>query len=148
MTLVEDLHGISDYDTALTRILEYFEADGGTIHILDTDGMLELKAYSKGMPESVLAAIQSIPPGKGMAGVAFERNDTVDSCNLQEDDACGAIRPGAKSTGFGGSIAVPIRDHDDNARGTLGIATMRERTFTSEECTELITCGKAIGWGG
>jgi hypothetical protein len=148
MTLVEDLHGISDYYTALARILEHFEADGGTIHILGDNGMLELKAYSQGMPESILAAIQSIPPGKGMAGVAFDRNDVVDSCNLQEDDCGGAIHPGAKSTGFSGSIAVPIRDQDDNARGTLGIAAFGERSFTSAECTELISCGKAIGWGG
>ena len=148
MTLVDDLHGITDYDTALARILEYFEADGGTIHLLGDDGMLELRAYTKGMPESVLASIRSIPPGKGMAGVAFAHNEAVDTCNLQSDAGSGAVRAGAKATGFGGSLAVPIRDQDDNARGAIGIATVREREFSVEEHAELIQCGKAIGCGG
>ena len=148
MTLAEDLHGIDDCNAALARILEYFEADGGTIHLLGDDGMLELRAHSKGMPESVLELIRSVPPGKGMAGIAFAQNEVVDTCNLQRDAGTGGIRSGAKATGFGGSIAVPIRDENDNPCGTLGIATVREREFTAEEQAELVQCGKAIGCGG
>lgn len=146
MSLVEDLHGISDLDSALVRVLEHFGGDGGTIHLLDGNGMLALQAASAGMPEPVLDAIRMIPPGKGMAGIALERNEPVDTCNLQADDSGGAIRPGAKATGFGGSITVPIRDQEGNPIGTLGIATVAERSFTPDETDELMRCGEAIGW--
>lgn len=148
MTIIDDLRGISDYDMALARVLEHFGADGGTIHILDGDGMLALRAYTKGMPESVLAAISSVPPGKGMAGIAFMQNEVVDTCNLQGDAGSGPIRSGAKATGFGGSVAVPIRGEDGNPLGTLGIATVGERKFTDDEHAELIQCGEVIGCGG
>lgn len=143
MSLIEDIQCAGDHVSALTRILEHFGCDGGTIHLLGSDGMLHLEASSKGIPEPVLAAIRSIPPGKGMAGLALERNDAVETCNLQEESS-GDVEAGAKATGFGGSIAVPIRNERGDAVGAIGVATVRERTFTREEHAELIACGEAI----
>ncbi len=143
MSLIEDIRGAGDYTGALDRILEHFHCDGGTIHMLGSDGMLHLEAFTKGMPEPVLALIREIPRGKGMAGLALERNDAVETCNLQEETSSD-VRPGAKATGFGGSIAVPIRDANGEAVGALGVATAAERTFTADEHAELIACGEAI----
>ena len=143
MDLIEDIRGADDFASALARILEHFHCDGGTIHMLGSDGILHLEAASMGMPELVLATIRDIPRGKGMAGLALERNESVETCNLQEevgDD----VRPGAKATGFGGSIAVPVRNEDGEAVGALGVATVAERTFTSEEHANLIACGEAL----
>lgn len=143
MSLIEDIRGVADHASALKRILEHFQCDGGTIHLLGSDGMLHLEASSQGMPESVLAAIRLIPPGKGMAGLALERNDAVETCNLQ-DEVSGDVRPGARATGFGGSIAIPIRNEQGEAVGALGVATIAERTFSPEEHEELIACGEAL----
>lgn len=145
LTISEELRGIANYDQVLEKVLLHFGVDGGTIHMLNEDGDLALMSHSKGMPEPVLAAIRIVPPGKGMAGVAFESNDVVDTCNLQQDAGTGPIRSGAKATGFGGSVVVPIRDQDDKPIGTLGIATAQERVFTPEEHADLLACGKAIG---
>ena len=144
MSIEQTLRGAADPDCALTMMLEHFACDGGTIHVIGDDGNLQLQAHSKGMPEPVLCAIRNIVPGKGMAGAAYARNDVVETCNLQEDDACGAAEPGARATGFGGSLALPMRKGNGEVIGAIGVATIRERTFTQAERDELLACGEAI----
>lgn len=124
-----------DLDAALAAVLAHFRADSGTIHYLGQDGLLQLAAASRGMPEPVLDKIRAIPVGKGMAGLAVERNEPVTACNLQTDDS-GDVRPGARLTGLQGSIVVPIRD-GDAVCGALGIANQAERTFTDAEVATL-----------
>ncbi len=117
-------------------------ADTGTIHKLAADGMLRLEAYAGGIPESLLPVIRRIPVGKGIAGLAVERREPVDMCNLQTD-ASGDARPGAKATGAKGSICVPLMK-DGKAVGALGVATVRERQFSGEETALLMKVGEAL----
>ena len=104
--------------------------------------MLHLKALTWQFPPSVLAIIQKIPVGKGMAGLAVERREPVDACNIQTDMS-GDVRPGAKATGMEGAIVVPAFD---GARvvGALGIANRGERFFNGEEKTALIEAARAL----
>ena len=81
----------------------------------DADGMLHLKAQ-RGLPPPVLDKVQVIPVGKGMAGIAAERREPVQVCNLQTDDS-GVARPGAKMTQMEGSLAAPMLK-DGAVRGT------------------------------
>jgi GAF domain-containing protein len=129
-------------DTALARIIEQFGADSGTVHFLGADGQLHLAAVSAGMPEVVLATIRTIPIGKGMAGLAFERRAPVDACNIQTDNS-GDVRPGARTTGMAGAIVVPIF-RGDAVVGTIGIANRRERVFTPDEIADLLDAGRAL----
>ena len=76
------------------------------------DGMLHLAAASAGMPEAVLAIIQTIPVGKGMAGLAVERRQAVNACNIQTDTS-GDVRPGARATAMAGAVVVPIFRGED-----------------------------------
>jgi GAF domain-containing protein len=124
-----------DLDRALSAILGHFGAQIGTIHVLEADGMLHLRAHTAGLPEPVLAATRVIPIGKGIAGLAVQRKEPVNLCNLQTDTS-GAARPGARATGAGGSICVPIL-RGDHAVGALGIATVAEREFTADEIASL-----------
>lgn len=133
-------------DEALSRILQHFAADSGTIHLLGEDGLLHLKAASAGMPQFVLDTIKTIPIGKGMAGLAVERKEPVTACNIQTD-ASGDVRPGAKSTGLQGSIVVPIL-RDGVAIGALGIASRQERTFTEAEIALLLKAGRLLAATG
>jgi len=132
----------SDFDAALALILADFKAQIGTIHVLEGDGMLHLRANSKGIPEPVLAASRVIPVGKGIAGLAVERKAPVNLCNLQTDKS-GDARPGAKATGAMGSLCVPILD-GEKAVGALGIASMGERQFTREEEERLLAAGRQL----
>lgn len=131
-----------DPKRALELTLQRFDADTGTLHRLGDDGLLHLEAWAGHIPESLLPVIQTIPVGKGIAGLAVERKAPVDICNLQTDTS-GQSRPRAKETGVQGSICVPLM-RGEEAVGALGIATVRERTFTEAEIEELMALGRTL----
>lgn len=136
------LAGATTDDEALGRIVQHLNAESGTIHIIGPDGMLHLAAATPGFPDAVLAAIQVIPVGKGMAGLAVERREPVDACNIQTDTS-GDVRAGAVATGLAGAIVVPIFRGDDVV-GALGVANRAPRTFAQAEIDDLVAAGHAI----
>lgn len=132
-----------DWNGALACIVRRFGAEAGTIHLLGESGALHLTAATPGIPAAVLDAVRIVPVGKGMAGLAVERNEVVTTCNIQTD-VSGDVRAGARATGLKGSIVVPIVRSDSAVRA-LGIANREERTFTPSE-TELLTAiGRVLG---
>jgi L-methionine (R)-S-oxide reductase len=142
MNLIDQLRSATDYSAALRSIITHFQADSGTIHMLESDGILHLKAASEGLPEPVLAAVRLVPIGKGMAGLAVERGEPVDTCNIQAD-ATGNVKPGARASGMEGAIVVPIFAGDKPV-GAIGIANRATRTFSKEETALLMEAGRAI----
>jgi putative methionine-R-sulfoxide reductase with GAF domain len=129
----------------LSDIVKRYGADTGTIHLLE-GGMLVLAAHV-GIPEKVVGIIGRVPVGKGMAGLAAERNAPVDSCNIQTDQT-GDVRPGAKATGVNGAIVVPIRDAGGQVRGTLGIGVHREHEYSADETERLLADAAKLAPGG
>ena len=127
---------------ALRVTIEHFHTESGTIHLLEPDGVLHLKAASQSIPPVVRQTVMLVPVGKGMAGLAVERKQPVSVCNLQTD-ASGDVRPGAKATGMEGAIVVPMF-HRDEAIGALGIANRTERIFSEEDTALLIEVGRTI----
>ena len=124
----------------MDRLLSRFESAAGTIHLLDEQtGLLKIAA-ARGMPDVVLAKIGSIPVGKGMAGVAAERREPVQVCNLQTDTS-GVVRPGALDTKMVGSVAAPMIGTDGRLRGTLGVAKTVPYEFSQSECELLLKMG-------
>ncbi|MEH2329045.1 GAF domain-containing protein [Nostoc sp.] len=131
-----------DWNQLLTEILVAFNCSTGSIHTLDKySQLLHLKAY-QGIPELLLPKMTVIPIGKGMAGVAAERKQSVQICNLQTDES-GVARPSAKKTKVEGSIAVPLM-LNGQLHGILGIAKPVPYEFTSEEEQTLMEIGEAI----
>ena len=130
------------YDGPLQEIVRRFAADSGTLHFLGGDGHLHLAAASAGLPPPVLATIARIPVGKGMAGLAVERRQPVDACNIQTDTS-GDVRPGARATGLAGAIVVPVWD-GDAVVGALGVANRGERSFSAEEIAALLAAGREL----
>lgn len=124
-----------DWNQALAALVGEFGCDSGTIHVLESDGLLHLKAHTSNFPPPVLDAIRTVPIGKGMAGLCVERRTPVDSCNIQTDTS-GDVRPGARPTGLQGAIVVPMMK-DGAALGALGVANFRERVFTAAEIEAL-----------
>lgn len=131
-------------ELALGAILEETATTSGTVHLIPRGGqMMELLA-AREIPPGVLEKVRSIPVGKGMAGVAVEKRQPVTTCNLQEDDAGGVIRQGARATGVQGALAVPIIV-DDEAIGALGVATREPRDFTRPEVDTILALASVLG---
>ena len=137
-----DALSTSSGEEALARIVAEFKADSGTIHFLGEDGLLHLFSASAGMPEGVLSIIRVIPVGKGMAGLAVERGQPVNACNIQTDTS-GDVRPGARATAMAGALVVPIFE-GDAVVGALGIANRAERNFTDDEISSLVSAGRSL----
>ena len=131
-----------DPNHALKLTLRHFRADTGTIHELGSDGVLHLTAWTEGIPDHLLPLIRDVPVGKGLAGLAVERKEPVDLCNLQTDDS-GTARPKARETGVKGSICVPMMA-DGRAMGALGIGTLEEREFREDEIELLMAVGRVL----
>jgi L-methionine (R)-S-oxide reductase len=142
MTLDQQLSVAASDDEALAHIVDHFAADSGTIHFVEADGLLHLAAVTLGMPDAVLATIQRIPVGKGMAGLAVERRAPVDACNIQTDTS-GDVRPGARATALSGAIVVPIFRGDDVV-GALGVANRSERSFSDKEIADLTRAARVL----
>lgn len=92
---------------SLQLVLKEFDCVAGTIHHWNAGTEKLDLTVSHHIPPPVIEKIRSIPIGKGMAGIAAERQSPVQVCNLQEDSS-GVVRPGAKETKMEGSIACPI----------------------------------------
>ena len=141
MSVFKELSGLRA-GAALARILGEISAETGTVHRLGSDGLLHLEEYAGSIPEHLLPVIRRIPVGKGMAGLAAERGQPVQMCNLQTD-ASGDARPQARSTGMRGSICVPMK-REGQLVGVLGVAVAREREFTDAETAWLAEAGALL----
>lgn len=129
------------WDDVLSQVTAHFDCPVGTVHMMAADGMLHLRAQ-QGLPPPVLDKVQVIPVGKGMAGIAAERQQPVQVCNLQTDDS-GVARPGAKMTQMEGSLAAPMLV-DGAVRGVLGIAKPSAYDFSDDETALLMAVGTLL----
>ena len=127
----------------LRAVLEHFRSETGTIHLLDREKQLLHLAAQVGLPPQMLEIVKTIPVGKGIAGQVVAQGRPVTICNLQTDTS-GVARPGAKQTGVGGALCVPLRD-GDTIVGTLGIGTVRPYEYTPDETRQLEEIGRIIG---
>ncbi len=129
-------------DLVLAKLLEAFQCPVGTIHTLDSStGMLKIRAR-RGIPDSILDKVRMIPIGKGMAGIAAERKQAVQVCNLQTDNS-GVAKPGARDTRMEGSISAPML-LNGKLYGTLGVAKPIPYEFTDDESGTLMDAGALI----
>lgn len=126
----------------LRDLLQQFRSETGTIHALDSEKQLLQLTAQAGLPPQMLDIVKTIPVGKGIAGQVAAQNKPVSICNLQTDSS-GVAKPGAKQTGVGGALCVPIRD-GDKLVGTLGIGTVRQYEYTPEETQRLEELGRQI----
>lgn len=111
-------------------------ADGvaGTVHRVEGE-ILALTAAHRIPPPVVLVTAQ-IPRGKGMAGLAWEREKPVQTCNLQGDQT-GDVRPGAKAVDAKGAVALPIKGEAGQIIGVVGVAYADDRELDQDTLTRL-----------
>lgn len=128
---------------ALDRVMQHFACPVGSIHRLDPATGLLLLLERRGIPDAILPAIERIPIGKGMAGLAAERREPVTVCNLQTDQS-GQARPGARATGMEGAIAVPMLVKGV-VKGVLGIAMPTAHEFSTDDQALLMRIAAEFG---
>jgi hypothetical protein len=83
-----------------------------------------------------LAAIETIPKGKGMAGLAWSRGAPVSTCNLAEDETPD-IQPGAKAVEAGAAVAVPVFDEAGRVRAVVGFAFAQAAPLSTDTLSSL-----------
>jgi L-methionine (R)-S-oxide reductase len=101
----------------------------GTVH-RHVDGVLRLEA-AVNIPEVVRRATAEVPRGKGMAGLALERERPVSTCNLQAPSP--DVNPGARAVDAAAAVALPIRGTDGRIRAVVGIAYSSRRELSDAE---------------
>jgi hypothetical protein len=106
----------------------------GTVHLC-RDGGLRIAA-AVNIPPKVMEVVTWIPSGKGMAGLALERGESIQTCNLQEDRS-GAVKPGAKAVNARAAIAMPVRKEDGEIVAVVGAAFADERVIEKTELDRL-----------
>jgi putative methionine-R-sulfoxide reductase with GAF domain len=131
-----------NWEEILTEVISCFDCATGTIHFLEKNSSLLKLQAQIGIPDFLIPKLAVIPVGKGMAGIAAERREPVEMCNLQTDDS-GVARPSAKETRVEGSIVVPML-LNDVLYGTLGIAKPIPYNFTAQENSDLLRIGKVM----
>lgn len=110
----------------LRDLLGRYAAVAGTVHVVQ-DGVLAIKA-AHNIPPKVQEVTASIPIGKGMAGLAWQHDKPIQTCNLKDDNS-GAVKPGAKAVDARAAVALPVHDGAGAVRAIVGLAWMDERVL-------------------
>ncbi len=109
-------------------------AVAGSVHRCRNDRLC-LEAAIR-LPPSVLSAIETIPKGKGMAGLAWARRLPVTTCHLAEDES-GDVRPGAKAVNAKNAVAFPVFDEAGQVRAVVGFAFAETGALSPDELRSL-----------
>ncbi len=116
-------------------------AVAGTVHRVHGD-VLEIVA-AVNIPPKVQEMTATVPLGKGMAGLAWQHDKPIQTCNLKEDTS-GQVRPGAKAVDAKAAVALPVHDGDGVVRAIVGLAWMDERELAESELATMAKDAAAL----
>ncbi len=110
----------------LRALLARHGAVAGSVHVVRGDHLAISAAVN--LPPKVVEVTSTIPLGKGMAGLAWQHDKPIQTCNLQADTS-GAVKPGAKAVNAQAAVALPVHANDGTVRAVVGLAWMDERVL-------------------
>jgi len=113
----------------LRELLGRHGAVAGTVHVVRDDALEIAAAHN--IPPKVVEVTARIPLGKGMAGLAWQHDKPISTCNLQED-VTGAVKPGAKAVDGKAAVALPVHEPSGMVRAVVGLAWADERDLPDE----------------
>ena len=128
-------------DAWLQQFLSTHGGVAGTVHV--RQGEVLSLAAAVNIPPPVVQKTRLIPKGKGMAGLAWERNDVVSTCNLKTDQT-GDVQPGARAVDAQAAVAIPVRDAAGSVRAVVGIAFLGDRDFGPAELDAFARAASAL----
>jgi hypothetical protein len=108
----------------LRDLLGRHGAVAGTIHLVRGDALEIAAAHN--IPPKVQEITAKIPLGKGMAGLAWQHDKPISTCNLKDDDT-GAVKPGARAVDGKAAVALPVHEPSGLVRAVVGLAWADER---------------------
>lgn len=114
----------------LRDFLSRHRAVAGSVHVVEGDHLAIAAAHN--LPPKVIELTTTIPLGKGMAGLAWQHDKPIQTCNLKEDTS-GAVKPGAKAVDGKAAVALPVHDPNGMVRAIVGLAWMDERELGTDE---------------
>jgi len=118
----------------LSDFVETHGGVAGSVHTV-ADGILHLKGHIR-LPPPVVARVQRVPRGKGMAGLAWLRDRAVQTCDLQNPEG-DDVQPGARAVQAGAAVAIPTHTPDGTVRGVVGIAFATTGDLGDERVAQL-----------
>ena len=113
----------------LRELLGRHGAVAGTVHVVRGDALEIAAAHN--IPPKVQEVTAKIPLGKGMAGLAWQHDKPISTCNLKEDTS-GAVKPGAKAVDGKAAVALPVHESSGMVRAVVGLAWSDERDLPDE----------------
>jgi hypothetical protein len=131
----------TETDEWLSNLLKHIGASAGTVHVRDGDGLRLMSAVN--IPDVVKRAVEYVPNGKGMAGIALHSGKPVQTCNLTDDNT-GNVRPGAKAVSAKAAVAMPVRDGSGRIVAVVGVAFNEERELPDQEVSELMEAAAPV----
>ncbi|WP_426751507.1 GAF domain-containing protein [Myxococcus sp. Y35] len=129
------------YQSWLESFASEHGATAGTVHIQRGDDLFLVAALN--IPPPLMTAVQHVPHGKGMAGLAQVRKAPVQTCNLQEDTSSD-IKPGAKAVDARAAVALPVLDATGRVRAVVGIAFMEEGALAIDREASLMAAASRL----
>ncbi|HEX3766296.1 MAG TPA: GAF domain-containing protein [Kofleriaceae bacterium] len=120
----------------LRDLLGRHGAIAGTVHVVRGDALEIAAAHN--IPPKVQEITARIPLGKGMAGLAWQHDKPISTCNLQED-ATGAVKPGARAVDGKAAIALPVHEVSGAVRAVVGLAWADERDLADAVVAHIAT---------
>ena len=124
---------------------EFVRSSGGiagTVHVCENPEMLVLAAAVR-IPDVVKQVVQRVPRGKGMAGLALERDQPISTCNIKTDSS-GQVRPGARAVDAKAGVALPVHDGQGRVRAVVGVAFTDEKTLSDDELAGLARAAASL----
>ncbi len=128
--------------TFLENFIQNHGGVAGTVHLVTPDGALALAA-AVNIPPPVQELVRLVPRGKGMAGLALQRDEAVSSCNIK-DDKSGQVRPGARAIDAHAGVALPVHGASGSVRAVVGIAFREKRDILDSELGGLLAAAGAL----
>jgi nitrate/nitrite-specific signal transduction histidine kinase len=129
--------------TSLDRVLEVMACQHGSIHLWDPEQQVLHLAVQHQVPPDLVAHIQTLPKGAGLAGWIIEHGSPLVIEDLASDPR--AVHPTPGPLAFGRSyIGVPLRAKN-KVLGVLSVVGEVNRHFNAEEVALLTTIADQVG---
>ena len=127
----------------LRELLGRHGAVAGSVHVVRGDALEIAAAHN--IPPKVQEVTAKIPLGKGMAGLAWQHDKPISTCNLKED-ASGAVKPGARAVDGKAAVALPVHEPSGVVRAVVGLAWADERDLADDFVSTIADDAASLPW--
>ncbi len=126
----------------LERVLAAMRCREGTIHLLSETGQTMFMAAQEGVPDDVIARLERLPVGLGLAGWVFEHGETLLVPDMAVDRR--VLGAAVRSPGRYAYLGAPMRA-GGQVVGVLGVVGEADQQFNVEEVVLLNSIADQVG---